>query len=70
MKTAILKPAEGVKLFDPKTNQFLPKSGKRVTLDQYWTRRIADGGAILVEEKPEKKSVTKEKSDSKTGGKK
>ena len=42
MKFAILKPAEGCRVKDPRDYSLLPESGRRVRMDTYWRRRIAD----------------------------
>ncbi len=48
MKTIFIKPAPGIKLFDPETNKFIPADGMKVKKTQYWSRRVAEGGAVIV----------------------
>lgn len=49
MKRFFIKPAPGIKLYDPETGKFLNPAGQLVKKTSYWSRRVADGGAILVE---------------------
>lgn len=52
MKTFFIKPAPGVKLYDPETHKFINPAGQKVRKTQYWSRRVADGGAIVIEREP------------------
>jgi hypothetical protein len=49
MEKIFIKPAKGVRLWDPKGNRFVPDAGTTVHKNQYWGRRISEGGAILCE---------------------
>lgn len=52
MKKIFIKPGPGRKVFNPSTGGFLPPAGARVEKNQYWSRRIGEGGAVLsVDEK-------------------
>lgn len=48
MAFVFLKPAPGRKVRDPVTRLHLPDSGKRVQISTYWTRRLADGDVVEV----------------------
>lgn len=40
-----------LKVRDPISNEFIPKSGKRVPRSAYWVRRLRDGDVVEVNEK-------------------
>lgn len=47
MKTSLfLKPAKGVRVFNPATEQMLSVEGENVEANRYWLRRIKDGSAV------------------------
>jgi len=67
-KKIFIKPAEGVKLYNPVTRRFISEAGALVPDNQYWSRRIAEGGAVLAKrEAPaaESKSRSKKKTEDK-----
>lgn len=41
---------KAVQVFDPERGHFLPAEGDSVPENAYWTRRIADGDCLLVEQ--------------------
>ena len=43
-----VKPAEGRAVLDPRTRKPLPPAGRRVEVDAYWRRRLADGDIVIV----------------------
>lgn len=43
-----IKPAKGIKLYDPETRNFINPEGQRVKKSSYWTRRITEGSAIEI----------------------
>jgi len=49
MEKMHIKPAEGLKIRDDKTKQFLPIEGKIVEKSTYWVRRLQCGDVVLVE---------------------
>ncbi len=51
MMKVLVKPVNGATLVDPLSNRMVPEGGLRVRLDNYFRRRIADGDAVIVEEK-------------------
>jgi len=53
MKKIFIKPGPGRKVFNPSTGGFLPDCGARVEKNQYWSRRIGEGGAVLSVDKTE-----------------
>lgn len=62
MEKIFIKPMPGVKLFNPATNNFVPESGISINKNQYWSRRIAEGGVIVTKQKGMGGRVEKEKS--------
>lgn len=46
MEKIFVRPATGIKLWDPKTKRMVPPEGIRVEKNQYWSRRLSEGGAI------------------------
>jgi hypothetical protein len=66
----IVKPADGKKVKDPATMQFIPDEGKTVDNISYWHRRAKDGDVVIslpkktakpVSDKEAKPAKTKEK---------
>lgn len=47
-ETKTLKPAPGIKLYNPATKRFVAEEGEAVVMDKYWRGRIADGDAVIV----------------------
>lgn len=43
-----IKPAKGIKLYNPESRDFINADGQRVKKSSYWTRRIAEGSAIEI----------------------
>ena len=43
-----VKPVEGRAVLDPRTRAPLPPAGRRVEVDAYWRRRLADGDIVIV----------------------
>lgn len=43
-----LKPADGLKVYDPEAHAHLPVEGRRVAATAYWLRRLRDGDVIEV----------------------
>lgn len=46
MGKILIKPAPGVKLYNPFLNRFVLDAGETVEDNKYWSRRIAEGGAV------------------------
>jgi len=46
MEKIFIKPAPGIKLFDPVGSLFIDPAGALVPKNAYWERRIVDGDAI------------------------
>lgn len=65
MEKVYVKPAQGLKIRDDKTKQFLPESGKVVELTSYWVRRLQCGDVLLVEDVKTEKAPEPKVSDSK-----
>ncbi|AZL68787.1 DUF2635 domain-containing protein [Pseudomonas oryziphila] len=62
MKMVQLKPAPGRACPMPeKGGELLPEAGDTVPHDAYWQRRIEDGDALLVKQKPAAKAVKEPK---------
>ena len=55
LKTAVIRPTRDLIIPDPATGHPLPEAGRRVVMDLYWRRRIAQGDVELVKEKQFKK---------------
>ena len=51
MKTAYLKPVDGIQVRDPRTALHLAVEGEDKPLNTYWRRRLKDGDVILAEKK-------------------
>ena len=57
MKMVTVKPAQSKRVRDPAAGfELLPESGRRVELDSFWARRLADADVELVTE-PEPAAV-------------
>ena len=59
MTKKFVKPADGLKVRDPKTGQHLPNDGAEVELTPYWNRRLRDGD-ILSAAKPKAAKAAKD----------
>ncbi|SBW12007.1 conserved hypothetical protein [uncultured Alphaproteobacteria bacterium] len=61
MTTVVLKPVGGLRVLDPATMppEPLPKTGKPVTLDTYWRRRLAAKEVEIVSTAAEKSAQKK-----------
>lgn len=59
MKTIFVKPNSGLKIRMPGSGAVLPVDGAEVPNSSFWLRRIADGDAVMVEPKKEKKEGSK-----------
>lgn len=59
MKTAKVAPAKNMQVRDPDTFEILPASGKEVTLNPYWVRRINVGDVELVQSKTKASETNK-----------
>lgn len=44
-----VKPADGLRVLDPRHKQPLPADGREVPDNAYWTRRLRDGDVIAAE---------------------
>lgn len=49
-RVVFLVPKSGMLIRDPMTGDRLPARGKRVELNSYWSRRIAEGSVTVFEE--------------------
>ena len=47
-----VKPAEGLKIRDPLSKNFIPDEGKEVPENTYWVRRVAYGDVVVVIDTP------------------
>jgi hypothetical protein len=55
-----VKPAPGRQVRHPKTLRLLPESGKEVTLDTFWLRRLASGDVLEAKQIPDSESAIQE----------
>jgi hypothetical protein len=53
MEKIFIRPAPGIRLFNPATGSMVPDSGLFAERNQYWSRRINEGGAIVFDPKNE-----------------
>ena len=53
MDKIFIRPATGIRLFNPATKSMVPDSGIFVEKSQYWSRRINEGGAVIFDPKAE-----------------
>jgi len=49
---AFVVPKEGTIVRDPVSKNIVPAEGKKVKLDKYWRRRIADGDVSIKDDQP------------------
>lgn len=66
-----IRPAQGLKIRDPKTQALIPEEGLIVEQNSYWVRRLKSGDVIIVKdaEKELAHSVKPESEKSKKGDK-
>lgn len=55
LKRAFLKPVYGTKVRKPFDGSHLNPEGETVVVDQYWTRRLAEGSVIEAKPQPKPK---------------
>ena len=48
--TFFIKPAEGLRIADPKTGDYLPEGGMLMLRSGFWIRRLKDGDVIEVKQ--------------------
>lgn len=48
--TFFIKPAEGLRIADPKTGDYLPAGGMLMPRSGFWIRRLKDGDVIEVKQ--------------------
>ncbi|MDR2051137.1 MAG: DUF2635 domain-containing protein [Deltaproteobacteria bacterium] len=46
-ETFFIKPAQGIRMADPKSGDYLPESGALMPRSGFWLRRLKDGDVIL-----------------------
>jgi len=66
MEKIFVKPVEGKRCKDPRSNLVLPERGKHVPKNSYWLRRVSDGDCLLAEDDhvvAKKKAKRSKKSD-------
>jgi len=56
-----VKPADGLKVRDPKSGQHLPAGGAEIDLGPYWHRRLRDGDVVKAAKPKAAKSAKAEK---------
>ena len=66
MKTKVVKPLEGKRVFDViDPRREVPPEGATVPWNSYWQRRVRDGGLVVVEQtktsEPKKKPAAPKK---------
>ena len=44
--TMFVRPAEGLKIRDPETGNYLPDTGQIVPRSSFWLRRLKDGDVV------------------------
>jgi len=47
MEKVFVKPVEGKRCKDPRSNLVLPERGKYVPKNSYWLRRVSDGDCVV-----------------------
>jgi Protein of unknown function (DUF2635). len=46
--TFFIKPAEGLRIADPQTGEYLPENGRICPRSGFWLRRLKDGDVVEV----------------------